>query len=111
MKEKHTLPIPVQRALQKLGQDIKDSRRRRRIPTGLMAERAGLARATLYKIERGDPTVSLGGYAAVLFVLGMTERLKDMVDANADIVGRQLEEENLPKRIVLHRKPREKLRA
>ncbi|MAX25311.1 MAG: hypothetical protein CMJ19_12495 [Phycisphaeraceae bacterium] len=98
------LPIPVQKALRKLGQDICDARRRRRIPMALMAERAGMARTTLSKIEKGDPGVSLGGYASVLFVLGLTERLHDLVDANHDLVGRQLEEESLPKRIRLSRK-------
>ena len=101
MANKTNLPIPVQKALRKLGQDISDSRRRRRIPVALMVERAGLSKATLGKIEKGDPTVSLGGYAAVLFVLGLTERLGDMADANHDTVGRMLEEENLPKRIRL----------
>lgn len=95
------LPIPVRRALLKLGQDINDGRRRRRIPLELMAERAGISRATLGKIEKGDPSVSLGRYAAVLFVLGLTERLADLADANHDVIGRMLEEENLPKRIRL----------
>lgn len=98
---KTTLPIPVQKALRKLGQDISDSRRRRRIPVALMTERAGLSKATLGKIEKGDPSVSLGGYASVLFVLGLTDRLADMADAVHDTVGRQLDEENLPKRIRL----------
>jgi len=98
---KVTLPIPVQRALRKLGQDINSSRRRRRIPVALMTERAGLSKATLSKIEKGDLSVSLGGYASVLFVLGLTERLADLVDANCDVVGQRLEEENLPKRIRL----------
>ena len=98
---KKTLPIPVQKALRKLGQDIKDSRRRRRIPMALMTERAGLSKATLGKIEKGDPSVSLGGYASVLFALGLTDRLADMADAVHDAVGRQLDEENLPKRIRL----------
>ncbi|MBK9562514.1 MAG: hypothetical protein IPO54_05165 [Micavibrio sp.] len=111
MSDKANLPIPLQKALRKLGQDISDSRRRRRIPTELMAERAGMARATLYKIEKGDPSVSLGGYASVLFVLGLTDRLQDLVDANVDIVGRQLEEESLPKRIVLSRSIKKKMRA
>lgn len=98
---KKNLPIPVRRALHKLGQDISDSRRRRRIPLGLMAERSDLSRATVGKIEKGDPSVSLGGYAAVLFVLGLTERLSSLADATHDTVGRMLEEENLPKRIRL----------
>ncbi|MBK7362079.1 MAG: hypothetical protein IPJ01_07220 [Micavibrio sp.] len=111
MSDKANLPIPLQKALRKLGQDISDSRRRRRIPTELMAERAGMARATLYKIEKGDPSVSLGAYASVLFVLGLTDRLQDLVDTNVDIVGRQLEEESLPKRIVLSRSIKKKMRA
>ena len=98
---KQDIPIPVRRALRKFGQDVSDSRRRRRIPLELMAERAGVSRATLGKIEKGDPSVSLGRYATVLFVLGLTERLSDLADANYDTVGRMLEEENLPKRIRL----------
>lgn len=98
---KQDIPIPVRRALRKFGQDVCDSRRRRRIPLELMAERAGVSRATLGKIEKGDPSVSLGRYATVLFVLGLTERLGDLADASHDTVGRMLEEENLPKRIRL----------
>ncbi len=103
MENKAKLPIPVQKALRKLGQDISASRRRRRIPMALMAERAGMVRATLTKIEKGDPSVSLGGYASVLFVLGLNDRLKDLVDASYDLIGRELEEEALPKRIYLSR--------
>ena len=103
MTGKVNLPLPVQKALRKLGQDISAARRRRRIPMILMAERAGMVRTTLGKIEKGDPTVSLGGYASVLFVLGLTDRLKDLVDANHDLIGRELEEEALPKRIRLSR--------
>lgn len=66
-----------------------------------MAERADLSRSTLSKIEKGDPSVSLGGYATVLFVLGLTEHLSNLADANFDTIGRMLEEENLPKRIRL----------
>ena len=39
-----------------------------------MAERAGLSRATIGKIEKGDPTASMGGYAVVLWVLGMDKQ-------------------------------------
>lgn len=99
MKTAVHLPIPVIKALHKLGQDINDARRRRRIPIALMAERADVSRATIGKIEKGDPTTSLGGYAAVLFVLGMTNRLKDLVDVTHDLIGLRLEDERLPKRI------------
>ncbi len=93
------LPIPVQRALCKLGQDISAARRRQRIPTTLMAERAGMTRATLGKIEKGDPSVSLGGYASVLFVIGLTDRLASLADGAHDLTGRELADEELPKRV------------
>lgn len=99
MSKKTHLPIPVQKPLKKMGQDLNDARRRRRIPMDIMAERAGFSRITLAKIEKGDPSVSMGAYAATLFVLGMVEHLAQVADSVHDIVGRELEEENLPKRI------------
>ena len=93
------LPIPVKHALRKLGQDIRDARRRRRIPVALAAERASISRTTLVKIEKGDPGVAIGIYATVLHVLQMVDRLGDLVASKNDSVGLQLEEENLPQRI------------
>lgn len=93
------LPIPVVRALRKLGRDIKDARRRRRIALAIVAERASVSKSTLIRVEKGDAAVSIGSYATVLFVLGMTDRLADLADVKSDSVGLQLEEENLPKRI------------
>ena len=98
-KSQATLPIPVRRALRKLGTDVRDARRRRRIPTAVMAERALISRMTLNKVEKGNPGVSLGIYATVLFVLGMTDRLAELADARHDAVGLSLEEERLPQRI------------
>ena len=45
-----------------------------------MAERAFISRSTLVRVEKGDPGVSLGIYASVLFVLGMADRLGDLAD-------------------------------
>jgi len=103
MKEPVNLPIPVIAALRKMGKDISDARRRRRITMELMAERAGISRTTISKIEKGDPTTSIGGYSTVLFVLGMTERLRDLMDASHDLMGQQLDEERLPQRVRLPR--------
>ena len=99
MRTAPPLPLPVKRALAKLGQDIRSARLRRRITTTTMAERAFITRMTLRKVERGDPGVSLGIYATVMFVLGLTPRLADLADARSDEVGLRLEEEHLPKRI------------
>jgi hypothetical protein len=98
------LPIPVKRALRKLGHDIRDARRRRRIPSEIAAARASISRTTLVKIEKGEPGVAIGSYAIVLFMLGMTDRLADLADPRNDAVGLQLEEEHLPQRISRPRK-------
>lgn len=98
-----TLPIPVTRSLRKLGRDMKDARRRRRIPMAIVCQRASISKPTLIRVERGDASVSIGSYATVLFVMGMADRLADLADAKSDSVGLQLEEENLPKRIRMAR--------
>jgi len=102
-----SLPLPVKRALKKLGSDIADARKRRRISTTTMAQRAMISRTTLVKVENGDPGVSIGIFATVLFVLGMTERLTDIADASHDRTGLDLESEKLPKRISSSRKKRD----
>lgn len=102
MKRDHSdysMPIPVGRALRKLGRDIGDARRRRRIPAAVLAERASISRTTLVKVEKGERGVSMGIYAKVLFVLGMVDRLAELADIRHDERGLQLEEEQLPKRV------------
>ena len=94
-------PIPVRRAMRKLGQDIRDARLRRRIPTEILAQRASISRMTLYNAEKGDVSVSMGTYATILFALGMIDRVSNLADAGEDALGRQLDEERLPKRIRL----------
>ena len=93
------MPFAARRALIQLGADIRDARRRRRIPTATMAERALISRSTLHKIERGDPGVALGAVATVLFVLGLADRIATLADPAHDTVGLDLEAERLPQRI------------
>lgn len=95
------LPTPARRALHKLGQDIRDARKRRRIPMELLAERARISRSTLTKVEKGDESVALGIYASVLFALGLVEGLGNLADPATDAIGRSIEERNLPKRVRL----------
>ena len=65
----------------------------------VVANRAGITRQTLYRVERGDPAVALGIYATVLFVLGLIDKLASIAAVEGDAVGLALEEERLPKRI------------
>jgi transcriptional regulator with XRE-family HTH domain len=98
------LPVAVSHALRKLGQDLSAARRRRRITMTLVAERALISRTTLARVERGDPGVSMGVYATVLFVLGMADRIGDLAAPGTDAVGLALEDERLPKRVRLPRR-------
>ena len=84
----------VKRELRTLGARIKRARLLRRLPMELVAERAGTSRATLYRIERGDPNVRIGAYMLVLQALGLLKGFGDVKDA----LGEQLGAELLPKR-------------
>jgi len=100
------LPPAVKKALKKLGSDINEARRRRGISTLAMAKNAMISRPLLSRVERGDATVALGGYASVLFVLGMTERVAEIADIAHDPLARELDRKYLPKRIHSPRKQR-----
>ena len=76
-----------------------DHRRAMWITAEMMAERAFVTRPTLSKVEKGDASVSMGIYATVLFVLGMTERLGELADVRHDELGLQLDEGRLPQRV------------
>ncbi len=67
----------------------------------ILAERAMISRATLAKIQKGDPSVSMGNYASVIFSLGFKTPFSHLLDITNDPVGLALEEESLPKRIRL----------
>jgi len=75
------------------------ARKKRRISTVSMAERAFISRGTLYKLEKGDPSVSMGVYATVLSILGMVEGLGDLADRSSDTLGLDIEEDRLPKKV------------
>lgn len=74
--------------LKELGANIKLARLRRRISSEQMAERTGTSRKTIYNIEQGSPSVSIGSYLQVLFVVGLEKDLLKV--AGEDILGRKL---------------------
>jgi DNA-binding XRE family transcriptional regulator len=94
-----SLPPQVRRSLAKLGTDLAVARRKRNLTVAMMAERLGVAKSTYLKVEKGDPTVSLGVYAMALFVLGFAEALGDLIDPRRDDLGLLLDVERLPKRV------------
>ena len=94
-----TLPRAARKALIKLGGDIAVARKKRRISTVSMAERAFISRGTLYKLEKGDPSVSMGIYATVLSLLGLIEGLGEVADRGRDTLGLDIDETRLPQKV------------
>lgn len=94
-----SLPIPAGHALRKLGRDIAVARRKRRISTADMAARLFVSRDTLWRLERGDPSVSAGTLATAVFVLGLHDRLANLASPSTDELALSLDEQRLPKHI------------
>ena len=89
--------------LEKLGEDIKLARLRRKLSMEQISQRAGISRSTLWQIEKGKPNVSMGHYAQVLFVLGLEKNLSTMVAD--DVLGRKLLDAEI---LVKRRAPKKK---
>jgi len=103
-REKYTLLPRLTKILEELGEDIKLARLRRKLSVGQVAERAGIARSTLWQIEKGMPNVSMGYYAQVLFILGLEKNLSMM--AADDALGRKLQDAEI---LVRKRAPKRKI--
>lgn len=94
MKRKTSILLPkAQKLLAELGENVKLARLRRKLSTEQVSERANLSRATLWAIEKGSPSVAMGSYVQVLFVLGLAGDLAHV--ARDDELGRKLQDANL----------------
>lgn len=83
--------------LKQMGEQIKLARLRRGISATLAAERAGISRSTLWNVEKGNSSVSIGVYAAVLHAInGMDKDL--LLIAKDDELGRKLQDIELLKK-------------
>lgn len=98
MAKKSVAVLPkTQEYLNQLGEQIKLARLRRKLSVELVAERAGISRATLWAVEKGTPSVAIGTYAAVLHALnGMDKDL--LLVAKDDELGRKLQDLDLKTR-------------
>jgi transcriptional regulator with XRE-family HTH domain len=99
MSNDASIPLPAGHALRKLGRDLAVARRKRRISTADMASRLFVSRDTLWRLERGDPTVSAGTLATAIFVLGLQDRLAILAAPSSDELALSLDEQRLPKHI------------
>ena len=104
MTKKRIVMYPASmKEMDALGQRLKDARLRRRFSMETVCARADISRPTLYKVEKGDPTVAIGIYVNVLRVLGLIADLG--VIAKEDAIGRRIQDDALPYR---KRAPRRK---
>ena len=104
MSKKTVQVLPeTQRILETMGEQIKKARLRRNLATELVAERAGISRATLWAVEKGSPTVAIGTYAAVLHALGGMDKDLEQI-AKDDELGRKMQDLNLPSRLRVKRR-------
>jgi transcriptional regulator with XRE-family HTH domain len=94
-----SIPIAAAHALRRLGRDLALARRKRRISTSDMAARLFVSRDTLWRLERGDPTVALGTLATAAFVLGIHSRLSGLASPESDELALRLDERRVPQRI------------
>lgn len=85
-------------ALARLGKDVRNARLRRGIAVADLALRAGTSPSSIARLERGDRGVAIGTLADVLVVLGLLDRLADLIDIRKDDLGLALATEHGPRR-------------
>jgi transcriptional regulator with XRE-family HTH domain len=95
-RQKPALLPRLARLIAGLGENLKKARLRRTYSAETVAQRAGIARKTLYRVERGDPAVALGIYARVLQALRLENDLAAI--AADDALGRKLQDASLKPR-------------
>jgi transcriptional regulator with XRE-family HTH domain len=83
-------PYEVERAVKKLGAELRTARLRRNLTAAEVAERIGTSRFAVADAERGKPSTSIAVYAALLWVYGLAGRLADAADPGADVEGARL---------------------
>ena len=93
-KAAYNIVPTTEEILKTMGEQIKLARLRRNLSAELVAERAGISRASLWKVESGNPAVAIGIYAAVLHALGNMDKDLTLV-AKDDELGRQMQDLNL----------------
>lgn len=92
MGRKSVVVLPqTQTILRQLGEQIKIARLRRQLSAELVAQRAGVSRTAVWNVEKGNPAVAIGVYAAVLHALNNMDRDLLLV-AKDDELGRKLQD-------------------
>jgi transcriptional regulator with XRE-family HTH domain len=103
--ENRPIPIPVQRALRQLGEDIVTWRKLQRLTAAQVADRAGVDVKTLRSLEHGEGSASLENTLRVARAVGVLDKLASALDPYATDVGRLRTDERLPTRVRQPRSP------
>jgi transcriptional regulator with XRE-family HTH domain len=98
------IPLPVARAIAKLGSDVSLARRRRHISQASLAERMGASLSTVRRMEQGDHRVPIHFFARALHVFGEIQALENLLDTSNDDIGLALMDADLPQRVRTRRR-------
>lgn len=101
------IPLPVERALRRVGHNVALARRRRHLSQEALAERIGASVNTVRRMEDGHPGTALQHVARALQVFGELDKFENLMDTAQDSVGLALMDEKLPQRIRTRRRPSE----
>jgi len=93
------LPPPVRRALEDVAGSIAGWRKLRGLTQAQLADRAGVDRKTVLRLENGDGGVSTGNMLRILRALGILEALPRALDPYESDLGRLRSDEHLPLRV------------
>lgn len=99
------IPLPVERAVRKLGSDVSLARRRRHISQASLAERIGASVSTIRRMEQGDVRVPIHFFARTMQVFGVLDALGQLIDTAQDDIGLTMMDSQLPQRVRSKRKP------
>lgn len=99
-------PAEVEEELRRLGRNIRTARLRRNIPQGELAQRLGVTRFLVSRMERGNPRTAVGVYMGALWAMGLLADVTNVADPDGDAEGRTLERARNPQRARRsHRRP------
>jgi transcriptional regulator with XRE-family HTH domain len=91
-------PPTVRRALREIGEDVAAWRKLRGLTQKQLADRAGIARTTLHRLEHGD-SIGTEQLLRILRALGVLDGLSRALDPYESAIGRLRSEERLPQRV------------
>jgi transcriptional regulator with XRE-family HTH domain len=96
-------PAQVVSLLEILGERIRIARSRRKWSMESLAERIGVGRRTIARMEQGDPGIALGVFLTAVWALDLWETVADVADTRSDKVGEFMDKQRLPRRVRMQR--------